>query len=154
MDDQNTIDADIVEESTDTDATPQTANISADVLLSLEEMIKNKLASLDKLKVEIKKQKEMFDDAFLNSEAYRQAEEKVKEVNKQKGSVREQIMKQQSVMALNAKIKDLRAEAKEGQNELSDYLLEYQRLTGATSIEDHEGNVLEIVNTSRAVKRS
>lgn len=153
MDDPNTIDADIIEESSDTD-TPVATTSQTDVLMSLEEMIKNKLASLSKLRVEIKKQKEMFDDSFLNSEAYRQAEEKVKEVNKQKGSVREQIMKQPSVMSLNAKIKEMRQEAKEGQNELSDYLLEYQRLTGATSIEDPDGNVLEIVNSARAIKRT
>jgi hypothetical protein len=63
-------------------------------------------------------------------------------------------MKQPSVMQLSNQIKSMRQEIKERQSSLSDYLQEYQRLTGATEIETSDGNILRIINSSRLVKES
>lgn len=134
---------------------PESADTNqATVLLSLEEMIKSHIDSIERLRQELKQNREMFEDAFSNNPTYRENLEKVKEVNKAKTSVREEIAKQPSVMALADKVKSLRQDIKERQMALSDYLLEYQRMTGATEIEGNDGQVREIVNTSRVVKRS
>ncbi len=126
----------------------------ATVLLNLEEMIKNNFDSLDKLNGELKKLREMFEDTFNNNPTYREHTEKVKEANKAKSSVRQQISKQPSVAQLADKIKSLRLDMKEREASLSDYLQEYQRMTGVNQIETRDGQVLEIINTSRLVKKS
>lgn len=130
-----------------------TAN-QATVLLSLEEMIKHHIASIDKLTDETKKHKQMFADAFENSEAYRESEKKVKEASKDKATTREQILKQPAMQSLGTKIKDLNTELKEKRGALSDYLLEFQRLSGLNEIEDLEGQVREIVNNAKLIKRT
>lgn len=149
-DDQDIVIAEVEEETTE----EVSSEDQSTVLLSLVEMIKSHIDSLDRLRLEVRQNREMFDDSFNNNTTYREHAEKVKEVNKAKSSVRQEIVKQPSVMALADKVKNLRQEVKEKQAALSDYLLEYQRMTGANEIEDNEGQIREIVNSSRAVKRS
>lgn len=126
----------------------------ATVLLSLEELIKNHIQSLEKLQDELKKHREMFSDAFANSEVYQELEKKAKEASKEKNTTRENILKQPAMQNLAQKIKDFNTELKEKKGALSDYLLEYQRMTGATEIEGHDGQVRDIVNNAKLVKRS
>ncbi|GIW61496.1 MAG: hypothetical protein KatS3mg089_0348 [Patescibacteria group bacterium] len=126
----------------------------AAVLLNLEELIRNHIQSLDKLKEEHKKLKEMFEDAFANNPVYRENAEKAKEAEKIKATTRQQIASQPSVINLANKIKEFSLEIKERQAALSDYLLEYQRLTGSNEIEDANGQILEIVNSAKLVRRS
>lgn len=142
-----------VEAEVVTDAKDASDN-QATVLLSLEEMIKNHIASLDRLQIDLKKQQEMFTDTFINSEAYRENDKKVKEANKVKATTKDSILQQPAVIQLSAHIKDMRQDIKERRTALSDYLREYQRLTGANEIEDHEGQLRDIVNTAKLVKRS
>ena len=125
-----------------------------DVLLSLEEMIKNNIESLDKLRSDLKQQREMFEDSFANNPTYREHNEKVKEANKVKSQTRQQITNQPSVLQLANKIKSMRSEIKERQSALSDYLKEYQRMTGANEIEGRDGKIREIVNDAKLVVRS
>lgn len=126
----------------------------AAVLLNLEELIRNHIQSLDKLKEEHKKLKEMFEDAFANNPVYRENAEKAKEAAKIKATTRQQIASQPSVINLTNKIKEFSLDIKERQAALSDYLLEYQRLTGSNEIEDANGQILEIINSAKLVKRS
>ncbi len=145
----------VIEESVEpteasVDAVPENVN----VLLSLEEMIKTSIATVSNLRSEIKKHQEMFNDSFLNNPTYIENDKKVKEANKVKSTTRQEIIKQPAVAQLSGKIKDMRTDMKEKQNSLSDYLLEYQRLTGATQIEDNDGNVLDISNSAKLIKRS
>jgi hypothetical protein len=46
----------------------------------------------------------------------------------------------------------MRQEIKERQASLSDYLQEYQRLSGATEIESNSGELLRIINSSKLKK--
>jgi hypothetical protein len=144
---------DIVEETT-TVSTESNDTSAATVLLSLEEMIKNNIASIDKLTAELREKKHMFSDVFQNDTTYKEQEEKVKEANVVKMQTRQQILKQPAIIQLAEKIKSMSADMKERRAALSDYLLEYQRLTQATTIEDLEGNVREIINDAKVVLRS
>ncbi|HVZ58878.1 MAG TPA: hypothetical protein VG935_03965 [Patescibacteria group bacterium] len=126
----------------------------AAVLLNLEEMIKNYIESLDKLRLEKKKIAEMLEDSFVNNPVYRENAEKAKEALKVKNTTRQQIASQPSVIALSQKVKGLNADIKERQVALSDYLLEYQRLSGANEIEDSEGQIREIINSAKLIKRT
>ena len=58
------------------------------------------------------------------------------------------------MQSLAQKIKDFNTDLKEKKTALSDYLLEYQRMSGATEIEGHDGQIREIINNAKLIKRS
>lgn len=126
----------------------------ATVLLSLENLIKNHIASIDKLKDEVKKQRQMLEDGFLNDAVYQEHLKAAKEAIKVKSATKAQITKQPQNIMLSNKIKTMSTELKDKQYALSDYLLEYQRLTGVNEIEGDDGEIREIVNTAKVIKRS
>ncbi len=125
----------------------------AEVLISMEGMIKNHISAIDKLQEEYKKLKEMLDDIFASDATYQQHLEQAKEAIKIKNATKQQILKQPQAADLDSKIKSLRSQIKENQASLSDYLGEYQRLSGVNEIEGEDGQVREIVYTAKLVKR-
>lgn len=145
--------AEEIEGDTQLDVAVEGADQAA-MLLSLEELIKNHIESIDKLKLELKQHREMFEDSFNNSPTYREHLEKVKEVTKAKSQVKQQITKQPSVALLEQKVKDLRFDLNEKNKTLSDLVQDYKDQTGATSIETRDGQVLEIVSTAKLIRRS
>lgn len=156
MDDQQipqvqvtTTDAVIVGETVTSDVQNQ-----ATVLLSLEEMIKRHISSIETLQAEHKKHREMFDDAFTNSVVYKENAEKAKEAQKQKNTTRQEILKQPQMIQLADKIKTMREELKDLKLALSDYLVEFQRLSGLKEIQDENGEFREIVSSAKAIKKS
>ncbi len=136
---------------------PDTIEVVSDqttVLLNLEDLIKNNIESIEKLTDELKKHRQMFSDAFENSETYRDLDKKVKEATKAKTSTREQILNQPQMQQLKVKIREMNSDLKDKKFSLSDYLLEYQRLANSSEIQGHDGEVRDIVNTAKVVKRS
>lgn len=127
---------------------------AVDALLSLEELIKNHIDNIDKLRSEIKQAREMFEDSFSNNPTYREHEERLDEVSKGRNSVRQEITKQPSVALIAQKLKDLRFDLNEQNKTLSDLLQDYHEQTGATQIETRDGQTMEIVSTSKLVRRS
>lgn len=127
---------------------------AAQVLLDLENMIKANVATIDRNKVELKKQKEMLDSALQNDETYRTHNEEAKKAAKQKGATKLQILSQPGNKALADKVKNLAVEIKEATAALSDYLREYARMSGTNEIETDDGEVREIVYTAKLVKKS
>ena len=167
MDDNNIQDAEVLDEKPLSQDFPGVEDVptssivrdsgavgDAAILLNLEEMIKNYIQSLDKLKEEKKKLAEMFEDSFVNNPVYRENAEKAKEAAKVKATTRQQIASQPSVIAIGQKVKGLSSDLRERQIALSDYLLEYQRLSGANEIEDAEGQMREIINSAKLIKRT
>ena len=136
--------------------TPPEGNAKGDAasFLNLEELIKNHIESIDKLKLELKQQREMYEDSFNTNPTYHEHDERVKEVTKARNSVRQEISKQPSVAMLSQKVKDIRFDINEKGKTLSDLLQDFREQTGATSIETRDGKVLEIVSTARLVKRT
>lgn len=124
------------------------------ILTSLDELIKAHVASIDRLKVELRKQKEMLEDGYANDPVYHEHDEQAKAANKKKSETKQQILKQPAMQTISNKAKTLAAELKDKQFSLSDYLLEYQRISGANQIEIGDGEILEIVNTARIVRKS
>lgn len=124
------------------------------VLTSLDELIKATVASMDRLRVELKKHKEMLEDGYANDPVYHENDEQAKAAAKKKNETKQNILKQPAMQTIANKAKTLSAELKEKQFSLSDYLLEYQRLSGANQIEVGNGEVLEIVNTAKVVRKA
>jgi predicted RNase H-like nuclease (RuvC/YqgF family) len=142
-------------EGEEIDGDEATSEVPAvDALLSLEELIKNHIDNIDKLKDEIKQSREMFEDSFKNNPTYRENEDKVEEAAKARNSVRTEISRQPSVANIAQKLKDLRFDLNEQTKTLSDLLQDYHQQTGATQIETRDGQIMEIVSTSKLVRRS
>jgi len=127
---------------------------NSQVLTSLDEMIKANVKSIDRLKEDVKKLREMLSDGLSNDAVYKEHDYAVKAAQKILKATRAQIMKQPAIVELSTKLKTLVSELKEKNMALSDYLLEYQKLSGANQIETDEGEVLEIINSARIVKRA
>lgn len=123
------VDAEIVTPSSEVASSDQVT-----VLLSLEQLIKSHIASIDKLKDESRKHKQMLEDAFMNDPVYQEHLKIAKEATKQKSTTKQTIMRQPANVQLSNTIKEMTAELKDKQMALSDYLLEYQRMTGVNEI--------------------
>lgn len=126
----------------------------AQVVADLEHMIKAHIRDIASRKTELKKQKEMLQSALTNDETYRLHEEEAKKAAKQRAATKMQILNLPANAGLNEKVKDLSGEVKELDGALSDYLREYQRMSGVNEIESEDGEVHEIVYTARLVKKS
>ena len=143
-----TDDSQPVQDATIVEETP------AQLLGNLESSIKEHIASIDTAKTELKKLKEMLSDMFSNDSTYQEHDKTVKEAVKIRTKTKLELLKQPAAAQLNTKIKEMSSDLKDLQNALSDYLREYQRLSGSNEIEGDDGEVREIVYVARLVKRS
>jgi len=71
-----------------------------------------------------------------------------------KSQVRQQIMSTPEMAGMSAKLKDLKRDKAEKLAEASDYLIEYERLSGTNVIETLSGEQLTIFKTATAAKAS
>lgn len=125
----------------------------SDIMINLESMIKTAVAAIDRQAEEARKLKEMLDDIMNNDPAYAEASEKAKETNKVKQTAKAGVLKQPQAKDLDDKIRTLKSEMKETLASLSDYLKEYQRMSGVNEIEGEDGDVREIVYTAKLVRK-
>jgi hypothetical protein len=149
------VDAEIVS-SDDTSESPTNMQSESDqstVLTSLDELIKSHIASLDRLKEEKKKLQEMVADGLNNDVNFKELSDKAKEATKAKSQARQQIMNRPGVIEFVNKLKNIASEIKEKNMSLSDYLLEYQKMAGVNQVEGYDGEVREIVQLARLVKK-
>lgn len=153
VNDENVIQEAEIVEIPDENAEDQ-PNEKTAAFLNLEGLIKRYVKAINKLKEDLKEKRQMFEDTFENDAVYREHAENAKEANKIKSSTKQQIMKQPAMQELNQKIKDMKFDLTENEALLSDYLQQYQKATGATQIELEDGEILEIVNTVRLVRKS
>lgn len=132
----------------------ETPSNDAILLVKIEEMIKTHILQIDELGEEASKYKDMLDDILLNDETYQEHEKAAKEASRIKSNTKKEIMKRQDAADLANKLKSVRSQQKELREGLSDYLREYQRLSGSNEIEGEDGEVREIVFVAKLVKRS
>lgn len=132
----------------------QSQNNDSTILLSLEQLIKSHITRIDKLKDELKKHKEMLNSILDNDSTYKEHSQKAKEAARIKSKTKQEILKQPQVAQINEKVKNSRFESKELSQALSDYLREYQKMTGVNEIEGEDGEVREIIYTARLIKKS
>src|SRR3989338_4356988 len=110
-DDPKIVDGEIVAESS---ASPSNQKAVSE-MLNLEQLIKTTLTSIEKLKDELKLQREMFEDSFKNDETYIEHDKLAKEAARIRAATKKQLLKQPSVMILAEKVNDLRQGIKENQ---------------------------------------
>lgn len=127
---------------------------SSEILLNMEGLIKGHISTIDQLSAEAKKLKDILDDIFNNDPTFQEHDKLAKEAAKVKQGTKQQILKQPQAADLDKKVKDLKADIKENQASLSDYLQEYARMAGVNEIEGDDGEVREIVYTAKLIKKS
>ena len=137
----------------DDQQTPQPEN-DAILLLRIEEMVKTHISQIDKLKEDITKYKEMIDDIFTNEEVFQEHDKAAKESARIKNNTKKQIMQRSDVSDLTNKMKSFKSEKAELEQGLSDYLREYQRLSGSNEIEGEDGEMREIIYKAKLVKKN
>lgn len=126
---------------------------SAQTVLNLENMIKTNNSQIAKLSIELSEAREMLKDAFEGDTTYREHAEAAKDANKIKSATKAQILKKPDVAQIATNVKVLTSELKELKEALSDYLREFNRLSGITEIEGDDGELLEIVYVAKLVKK-
>lgn len=138
----------------ETQGTETNSGNDAVLLTRIEEMIKTHTAQIDSLQEEITKYRDMVNDIFTNDETYQEHDKVAKEAAKIRSNTKKEIMKRPDVADFSNKLKSLKSEQKELKTGLSDYLREYQRLSGSNEIEGEDGELREIVFTAKLVRRS
>lgn len=133
---------------------PSNNSNQASVLMNLERLIKSHIASIDKLTQDLAEYRQMLEDIFNNDSTYKDHLEKAKEAAKIKTATKQQILKQPQPANLANKVKSMGSELKELKNALSDYLKEFQRMSGLNEIEGEDGEIREIVYTAKLIKKS
>lgn len=137
----------------DTTTTSSPTN-QVDVIMNLENLIKSHITGVDSRKTELKKNKEMVEDILNNDSTYKLHCEEAKKAAKVKSQTKHQIMQQPNARALGEKVKELSTEIKEMNQALSDYLREFQRMTGTNEIEGEDGEMREIVYVAKLIKKT
>lgn len=140
----------MAEETNTTDSSTNDGSL----LIRIEEMIRTHLTQIDNLAEQISKHKEMVDDIFKNDSTYQEHDKIAKEAGRIRSKTKSEIMKKPQVADLSNKLKSLKSEKVELEEGLSDYLREFQRLSGLNEIEGDDGQMREIIMTPRLVKKS
>ncbi|MCR4324407.1 MAG: hypothetical protein NUV69_01835 [Candidatus Curtissbacteria bacterium] len=140
----------------DTDITPvdqidADGNTSDDakLLLSLEEMIRNNRSIVEKLKKELGEHRDMLKDTFEGDATFKEHQDEVKAATKTRNATKAQIMKRPEVATLAEKVKSMQSQVREYTDALSDYLREYHRVSGLTTFQGEDGEVLEIIYVAK-----
>ena len=131
--------------------TSTASNDGATITLSLENLIRGHLGTLEKLRVQIAEHSDTLNNILENDSTYKEHSEEAKKVTKIKTGTKAEIMKRPDVMQVAGKMKAAREEMKEQQMTLSELLAEYQRTTGLDSIEMEDGKIKKIVMTAKLV---
>jgi hypothetical protein len=148
---QQVIDADIVSEDSTSDTSSENGAI---ILMNMEAMIKSHITSIDKLKEEAEKHSSMLKDIFENDPTFKEHSEAAKEASRIKTATKNQILKRPDAGDLNEKVKSFKSQIKEQTEALSDYLREYQRMSGVNEIEGEDGEMREIVYVAKLIKKT
>lgn len=135
--DPQVIEAEVVDEPTGKD--------QALLVRRLEEMVKNHITSIDKIKKELGEQRDMLKASFENDPTYMEHDQEAKGAAKVKAKTKAEILKRPEVAQISEKVKSASQELRELNSALSDYLSEFQRVSGLNQIEGEDGEIREIV---------
>ena len=147
------VDAQIVDDTTSSDVSASDLDDNSTVVSSLDEMIRLSFRRLNELQNEAKKLKDMVEDGLAGSEAYKIVSEKAKDAANEKTQVRKSLLSTPEMISLLNKNKEIASEIKEKRISISDYILEFQRLSGANEIDLGDGEVMQIENSAKLVRK-
>ncbi len=158
---EEVVEGEIVEETKEPEISEDTDSVDevtvgsdkAQTVMHLENLIKNNNAQIEKMSAELTEARQMLKDAFENDTTYREHADAAKDANKVKAATKAQILKQPAVAQIATNVKVLTSELKELKEALSQYLDEFNKLSGITEIEGVDGELMEIVYVAKLVKK-
>lgn len=124
----------------------------ASQLISLESTIKNYIKSLSSLRGELREKNAQLEDTCNNDTRYFQEDEKVKEANRVKATVKETILKQPGLISASNAIKEIRQKIKDQTSTLEKHLKQFEEIAKTNQIVTDDGETHEIV-VKRALKK-
>lgn len=139
---------------TSTNEKPERAEMSGGLSrLELESLIQRYMDDVEKLKSQIRSEKEMYNASFENDAAYSQAEEASKETKKKVAEIKQRITQQPAVKDAEARMSELKDEMKDVQDAISGLAEQYQQVAGTNQIVQDDGQVLEIVRNFKVIRK-
>lgn len=148
LDQAEIVEGEIIEPAVSSDSNPQ-----VDTELDWVGMINGHLSQIENLKEQLKKFRDMLQSIYENDPTYQEHDKAVKEASKIRNQTKKQLNKLPQVADLNNKITDIRQMIKEHTNDLSDYVQQYAKSSGATTIETQDGTLREIIYVAKLVKK-
>ena len=138
------------------DPFPQAAITPGDAqtLIAVESMLKNVISRVELLKNELKEDADKLKSAFESDAVYREFEENAKAAAKDKLVAKKEILKKPDVAELDLKVQSKRSELRELKEKMSDYLTQFQQISGLSEIEGEDGELRTIVYTARLIKQN
>ncbi len=121
-------------------------------LLDLERSVKTYYQSLQSKREELKKNRDMVNDALSQDKLYEEHQQQADELKRKQNQLKDQVMNIPSIIAAKEEMKHLGEEIKDMQRSLSKFLLEYRRLSNSTHIQVGEGEFFEIVEDAKLIK--
>ena len=127
---------------------------NAQTLIAVESMLKNVISRVELLKNELKEEADKLKSAFESDAVYREFEENAKAAAKDKLVAKKEILKNPGVAELDLKVQSKRSELRELKEKMSDYLTQFQQISGLSEIEGEDGELRTIVYTARLIKQN
>lgn len=143
----------LTEENTDEESNESATTASGLSRLELESLIQRYMDDVEKLKNEIKTQKEMYNASFENDAEYAQADADAKELKKKVSAAKQRITQQPAVKDAESRMSELKDEMKDVQDAISGLAEQYQQVAGTNQIVQDDGQVLEIVRNFKVIRK-
>ncbi len=121
--------------------------------LELESLIQRYMDDVEKLKSQIKSQKEMYNASFEGDAEYAQADEAAKDAKKKAAAAKQRITQQPAVKDAEMRMSELKDEMKDVQEAISGLAEQYQTVAGTNQIVQDDGQVLEIVRNFKVIRK-
>lgn len=121
-------------------------------IIESEQLILDIFSGVEKAKVELKVQNQMIKDAVNGDMTYHNLDLAAKDMKKQCLAVKNSILAHPSMVAVKAKVDELKEEIKEENQAVSQYLEKYVEETGNNLIPGKDGEFMKIQKTFRLVK--
>lgn len=160
MDDQNTQDPQVTEETTPEATTSKPTLIvndssaAADTAVQVDFLVKQMISQIDQMREQLKEHRQMLKDAFATNLQHKELNDQIKDLNRKKKEMSTAISNQESVKQTREEIRTLSEDLKTVEKKLSQYLQQYVETFNSRTIEDAEGRLKEIVTLYKLVSRA
>lgn len=108
-------------------------------IFALKELAKNYQASIESLTVQIGQGNATIKENLALDEEYKKIDDEIKALQKKRKEIKERAMEAKGMIEVHEKVKALKKEKKEKKLDLSEYLLELQRMSKAESVQLVDG---------------
>jgi predicted RNase H-like nuclease (RuvC/YqgF family) len=121
--------------------------------LELESLIQRYMEDVEKLKNQIKTQKEMYNASFENDAEFSKETEVANEAKKKVSAVKQRITQLPAVKEAENRMLELKDEMKDVNEAISGLAEQYQNVAGTNQIVRDDGQVLEIVRNFKVIRK-